>query len=163
VQQAGAPPFAGADADFRVWRRIDPALFPPILREVFVAPKASAVLTDPELQAVALPLAQRLLDAKPQSVTAALPPRGPMLILGLEHSVDAWLLAQGLPARPFRMRGSAQVWAGRDVNARPYVVVSARDAAALKALERGLPHNGKQSWLVLDGARVAEKGAAAPH
>jgi hypothetical protein len=40
--------------------------------------------------------------------------------------------------------------------------VSARDAAALKALERGLPHYGKQSWLVFDGPRASAKGVWPP-
>jgi hypothetical protein len=41
-------------------------------------------------------------------------------------------------------------------------VISARDAASLKALERGLPHYGRQSWLVFDGGRAAEKGVWPP-
>ena len=162
VMQAGAPASAGADPDFRVWRRVDPAVFPPILREVFVAPWASVVVPDPEILTEALALAQRALDARPAAAATALPVRGPVLILGLERSVDAWLAANGLPARPFPARGSAQVWAGRDKNDRPYAVVSARDAAALTALQRGLPHYGRQSWLVFDGARAAEKGIWPP-
>jgi hypothetical protein len=60
------------------------------------------------------------------------------------------------------LRGSAQVWAGRDAAGRPYVVIAARDAVSLKALERGLPHYGKQSWLVFEGARALEKGVWPP-
>lgn len=162
VMQAGAPPFAGADPDFRVWRRVDPKVFPPILREVFVAPRASVVVADAELQPAAQALAQRLLDAKSAPLVTALPARGPTLIFGLEANIDAWLAAQGLPARPFPPRGSAQVWAGRDAKNRPYAVVAARDAAALAALQRGLPHYGRQSWLVFDGARAADKGIWPP-
>jgi aminopeptidase N len=162
VMQAGAPPITGADPDFRVWRRIDPAVFPPILREVFIAPRASVVVTDVELQTAAQALVQRVLDAKSASIAATLPTTGPVLILGLDVTIDGWLAAQGLPARPFPSRGTAQVWAGRDAKNLPYVVVSARDAASLKALERGLPHYGKQSWLVFDGARAAEKGVWPP-
>ena len=160
VMQAGAPPFTGSDPDFRVWRRVDPAVFPPILREVFVAPKASLVVTDAEARDAALALARRVLDTEPELTPSAV--HGPRLILGLERSVDAWLAAQGLPKRPFPARGSAQVWAGRDGNHRPYVVVSVRDANALSALQRGLPHYGKQSWLVFDGARASEKGVWPP-
>ncbi|HET9462471.1 MAG TPA: M1 family peptidase, partial [Thiobacillus sp.] len=71
------------------------------------------------------------------------------------------LLARlGLPPRPARLagQGSAQVWAARDQNGRPYAVVSVRDLAALRALERGLPHYGNQSWLVFESARVQDKG-----
>ena len=160
VMQAGAPPFAGNDPDFRIWRRVDPAVFPPILREVFVAPKASVVVTDDELQPAAQALAQRLLDARTVTTT-----NDPLLIFSLESTIDRWLAAQGLPARPLpplAPRGTAQVWAGRDKGGRPYVVVAARDTAALAALQRGLPHYGKQSWLVFEGARAAEKGVWPP-
>jgi len=162
VMQAGAPPFAGSDPDFRIWRRVDPAVFPPILREVFVAPQASVIVADAELQSAAQALAQRVLDARP-AIVDRLPAKGPVLIFGLDATIDGWLAAQGLPARPFPARGSAQVWAGRDGNQRPYVVVAARDAIALSALQRGLPHYGKQSWLVFDGARATEKGVWPPH
>lgn len=162
VQRPGTPPFSGADPDYRVWRRVDPAVFPPILREVFVAPKASVVVIDPDVQAAALSLAQRLLDAKPVAATGTRPANGPVLVIGLENSIDAWLATHGLSARPFPARGSAQVWAARDKDGRPYVVVSARDAASLKALERGLPHYGKQSWLVFEGARAVEKAVWPP-
>jgi hypothetical protein len=158
VMQAGAPSITTADPDFRVWRRVDPAVFPPILREVFVAPQASVVVTDEELKPAAQALAQRLLDTRRISTTA----NGPLLIFSLESSIERWLAAQGLPARPIPSRGSAQVWAGRDKGGRPYVVIAARDATALAALQRGLPHYGKQSWLVFEGARVVEKGVWPP-
>jgi len=164
VTQAGAPPFAGADPDFRIWRRVDPAVFPPILREVFVAPQASVLVTDETIKSAAQALAQRVLDARP-AIVDRLPAKGPVLIFGLDATIDGWLVAQGLPARPLpplAQRGTAQVWAGRNGNQRPYVVVAARDANALSALQRGLPHYGKQSWLVFDGARAAEKGVWPP-
>jgi hypothetical protein len=162
VQQPGAPRFTGADPDFRVWRRVDPAVFPPILREVFVAPKASLVVTDADLQAAAQALAARLLDARPESVAATLPARGPVLIVGRASELDAWLAAQGLPPRPALKEGSARVWAGRDRSGRPYAVISVADAAALRALERPLPHYGKQSWLVFEGPRAVDKGIWPP-
>ncbi|MEW6512580.1 MAG: M1 family aminopeptidase [Pseudomonadota bacterium] len=161
VMQAGAPPFTGSDTDFRVWRRVDPKLFPPILREVFVAPQASVVVTDEVLNSSAQALAQRVLDARP-GIADRLPAQGPVLIFGFEATIDRWLTANGLPARPLTPRGTAQVWAGRDARNRPYVVISVRDANALAALQRGLPHYGKQSWLVFDGARAAEKGIWPP-
>jgi aminopeptidase N len=157
------------DPDYRIWRRVDPALLPAILREVFVAPRVALVLTDQEdeVRAAAQALSGRLLDvpAEPASARASgLPGTGASLVMGLGPTLDAWLARQGLPPRPptAKGRGSAQVWADRDGSGRPYVVVSARDAASLKALERGLPHYGKQSWLVFEGARAAEKGVWPP-
>ena len=156
------------DPDYRLWRRVDAALLPPILRETFVAPRARAVLIgdDPELRAAALLLAARVLDTRPEKLETQLPPADAVLLLGLEPAVDAWLARHGLAPRPQPMtaqaRGSAQVWAGRDGGGRPYAVISARNAASLKALERALPHYGRQSWLVFDGGRAAEKGVWPP-
>jgi aminopeptidase N len=153
------------DPDYRLWRRVDPALLPPILREVFIAPNAGVVLAgeDGELRAAALALSARLLDARPDAIGATLPASGPVLILGKTQELDTWLAAQGLPPRPLAVTaGSAQVWAGRDRNGRPYAVISVADVAALKALERPLPHYGKQSWLVFDGPRATDKGVWPP-
>jgi hypothetical protein len=163
VMQTGAPATVGADPDYRVWRRVDPAVFPPILREVFVAPQAGVVVTDAELRPAAQALARGVLDAKSAALTDTLPATDPALIFGLDATIDTWLARHALPPRPFSSRGTAQVWAGRDAKHRPYVVVAARDAAALAALQRGLPHYGKQSWLVFDGARATEKGVWPPH
>ncbi len=151
------------DPDYRLWRRVDPALLPAILREVFVAPQSTlhAVDTEPALQAAARSLAARLLDSGVKEETAE---EAPMLVIGSAPAVDAWLAANGLPPRPANAagRGTAQVWAGRDAAGVPYAVVSGRDAEALRALERGLPHYGRQSWLVFDGGKVADKGVWPP-
>jgi hypothetical protein len=164
VQQPGAPRFTGADPDFRVWRRVDAAVFPPILREVFVAPGAAvvAVGNDGEFRSAAHALAARLLDAKPDAVVTTLPARGPVLIVGKADELDAWLAAQKLPPRPALKEGSARVWAGRDGKGRAYVAIAVADVAALKALMRPLPHYGKQSWLVFDGARAIDRGTWPP-
>ena len=85
-----------------------------------------------------------------------------MLFRSLDKTVDAWLARHGLPPGPSARSGTAQAWAGRDAAGRPYAVIAGRDAAAIKALERGLPHYGRQSWLVFEGARMAEKGVWPP-
>lgn len=152
------------DPDYRLWRRVAPALLPPILREVFVAAGAQLVVADADVAVrnAAQALAARVLDARPSAVGMEWPAAGAVLLVGLDPSIDAWLARLGLPARPLVKHGSAQVWAGRDAAGRPYAVIAARDAAALKALERGLPHYGRQSWLVFEGARMAEKGVWPP-
>jgi hypothetical protein len=40
----------------------------------------------------------------------------------------------------------------------PVAVIAARDAAALRALARPLPHYGAQSYLIFDGAKLLERG-----
>ncbi len=153
------------DPDYRLWRRVDLAYFPPILREVFVAPRAGLLLADadPDLRAAATALADRLLDSHPQPLShngTGLPGLSPVLLIGQSASVDSLLARLGLPPRPTRLagKGSAQVWAARDRDGRPYAVVSVQDISALLALQRGLPHYGRQSWLVFESTRVQDKG-----
>jgi hypothetical protein len=153
------------DPDYRLWRRVDLAYFPPILREVFVAPRAGLLLADadPDLRAAATALAGRLLDSHPQPLShngTGLPGLSPVLVIGQSASVDSLLTRLGLPPRPTRLagKGSAQVWAARDQVGRPYAVVSVQDMSALQSLQRALPHYGRQSWLVFESARVRDKG-----
>jgi len=152
------------DPDFRLWRRVDPGLLPPILREVFVAPRAALMLADDEAgwQAAAQQLASRVLDSEPVRVPALRrpPEKTALLIIGSQAGVARLLARLGLPAKPPELadRGSAQAWAGRDEDGRPYAVVSADDPAALAALNRLLPHYGRQSWLSFEGARAQDKG-----
>ncbi|MFN4148710.1 MAG: M1 family metallopeptidase [Rhodocyclaceae bacterium] len=162
VEMSGAPAFKGSDPDYRVWRRIDLVRFPPILREIFVAPASRVVVTTADLREPALTLARQVLDAKPARAETALPATDPVLIVGLSSEIDAWLARQGLPVRPIAVSGTAWVWAGRDGRGRPYAVVAAEDAGALDALRRVLPHYGKQSWLVFDGPRAIDKGIWPP-
>jgi hypothetical protein len=55
-------------------------------------------------------------------------------------------------------KGTARVWTTRDGHGRAYAVVAAKDMGALDALQRPLPHYGRQSWLVFEGAKAMEKG-----
>ncbi len=164
VSSPGTPKSVEPDPDYRVWRRIDPALLPAILREVFIASKVTVIAPDAELRAAALALAGRVLDAKPAVMQSDRRPGIPALVIGLPSSIDTWLTREKLPPRPSvaKLHGTAQVWAGRDEKGIPYVVVSARDATAITALERPLPHYGKQGWLVFDGVKAIEKGVDAP-
>jgi aminopeptidase N len=164
VEHPGTPKHLEPDPEYRIWRRIDPALLPAILREVFIAPKAVVLVIDAELRAAAEGLATRLLDDKSALAIQDRAGGVPTLVIGLPTSIDAWLVSKKLPPRPLaaKQRGTAHVWAGRDLQGIPYVVISASDAAAVTALARPLPHYGKQGWLVFDGAKVLEKGVDAP-
>jgi hypothetical protein len=112
-------------------------------------------------------LAARLLDAPPRPMAVAgpgLPGRDPLLLVGRTESVEALLARLGLPPPPPQVagKGSARVWAARDESGRAYGVVAARDAAALEALHRPLPHYGRQSWLVFEAAKATDKGIFPP-
>lgn len=169
VKRAGAPPFKGSDPDYRVWRRIDPNEFPPILREVFVAPQAQVWVLDEVLKETAQTLALRVLDhpmpvhlkhsQAAQHPLRAIAPESPTFVVGLHDTVDAWLKALGINRPPFS-KGTAWVWAVRIQQHHPMVVVSARNIESLLALQRSLPHYGKQSGLVFEGARVIQRGTS---
>ncbi len=152
------------DPDFRLWRRLDPVVLPPILREVFIAPRTGLLLADEETawQAAARLLAGRVLDYAPQAISPhETPPADlPLLILGSPAAVERTRIRLGFPKPPAGLQGqgTAQVWAGRDASGRPYVVVRADSAEALAALQRALPHHGRQSWLVFEADRVRDKG-----
>jgi hypothetical protein len=157
------------DPDYRVWRRLARDRFPPILREVFIAPRAGLLLAgdDAELSEAASALAERLLDAPAQRLHASwpgLPGDAPVLIVGRTGEVAALLGRLGLPPAPQALAGAgdAQVWAARDGAGRPYAVIATRDVAALRALQRPLPHYGRQSWLRFAAGHALDKGIWPP-
>ena len=153
------------DPDIRVWRRLEAGNLPPILRR-WIGADAPQVLNlggAPGSAAAVDALAQRFFERAPgklaqAGLARALRGREPVLIAGTHAEVDRALAAAGLPARPAQLagRGTAQVWTVQ--GAVPLAVISADNAAALGALQRGLPHYGGQSWLVFDKGQVIQKG-----
>jgi hypothetical protein len=151
------------DPDFRLLRQFTPGEAPPILRQIIIdaatitiIPAQGATVRD-----AALRLAERLLDHPPR-LGGGGPQAGetPLLVIGLTADVDATLQGMGLPARPERLggRGTAQVWTASLPNGKALAVVSAANADALLALLRPLPHYGRQSYLVFEGATAVERG-----
>ena len=83
----------------------------------------------------------------------------------IQHGLGQWVLTAalqgaGLPAAAEAMPpgGDVRVWTARPAGGPPLAVVEARDAAALRAVARPLPHYGSQSWLVFDGGRMLARG-----
>ena len=147
------------DPDLRLFRRLAPAEAPPILRDAMLAEHPALITPggDAALQAAARELAGRLLERADASTDNA----SVLLVAGLHADIDAWLAQEGMPARPDALalgRGSAQVWTQRARGGRVVVLVSVRDAAALAALSRPLPHYGRESYLVFEGAHMIESG-----
>ncbi|WP_334169880.1 M1 family metallopeptidase [Zoogloea sp.] len=161
-----APQGVRLDPDTRVWRRLPPGSLPPILRQWIGAasPRLVNAGVDADTRAAVDTLARRLLENAPAgtSLTGALSGREPVVLAGTHAEIDRALAAAGLPPRPAEVagRGSAQVWTlgSADTRSAPLAVISARDAAALDALQRGLPHYGAQSWLVFEGGRAIARG-----
>lgn len=159
----GARPLAlELDSELRVFRRLAPDEAPPILRQAMLDPATSvAILSAGEAAKAARTLGARLLEngGKLEASAAGLP-EAPLLVMGLATDVDAWLSRNRLAPRPAEVatQGSAQVWAATHRGGRALVVVSARDAEALTALVRPLPHYGRQSWIAFDGVKAIGRG-----
>lgn len=166
------------DPDLRLWRRLDAGALPPIFRETFISPRAELlVAASAEWAAPAMALAGRLLESKMQTVSESrllASAEVPALILGDRAGVSGLMARLGLGAVPdvlieqgaapsaggaAALKGSAQAWTTRAPNGKTLVFVMAADAASLQALQRSMPHYGRQSWLVFDGGRVAGQGA----
>lgn len=146
------------DPDFDLFRRLAPGEAPPILRDVTLRPGAERVIAaDGDAAEAARMLAGRLMDgAGKEGGGGAVP----LLLIGTDAAVDRESERRGLPPVPAELagRGTARVWVSRAADGRTALVVSGADAEALKALVRPLPHYGRQSWLVFDGAKAADRG-----
>ncbi|MGP1680529.1 MAG: M1 family metallopeptidase [Burkholderiales bacterium] len=147
------------DPELRLMRRLGAAEAPPILHDAMLAqhPVLVAPSADAAVQVAARALAARLLERADAQRTSA----STLLVAGLHADIDAWLAGEGLPARPAMLaatRGSAQVWTTRAGDGRIVLLVSARDAQSLAALSRPLPHYGRESYLVFEGARMLARG-----
>jgi len=154
------------DPEIRVWRRLEPGQLPPILRQWMAAskPQLVNVTGSSEANAAVNQLSERFFEAKPAplavaQLSAALNGKNPVLLAGTHAEIDQALSSAGLPARPASLagQGSAQVWtvAGKSFQ---LAIISGQDAAALNALQRGLPHYGGQSWLIFEQGRAINKG-----
>ena len=164
------------DPDLRLWRRLDPASVPPILRETFIAPRAQlhVAVEGQEWTEAATALAGRVLDAKPAPVTAQAllgAVQEPALVAGDRAGIEKLLAQLGLGSVPpvvvqesagqmaAPLKGDARAWAARAPNGKALVFVLADSPAALASMQRALPHYGRQSWLVFQGGRVTGQGA----
>ena len=150
------------DPDARLLRRLAPGEAPPILRRVMLDPTTVTVLAGADEAGAAL--ARRVVEHPLQLQSPETPPpAAPLLLVGLERDVNRYLARHGLPPRPAELaatpdRATAWVWTATRATGEPVTVVSARDATALAALGRPLPHYGRQSWLVFEGDTATARG-----
>jgi hypothetical protein len=151
------------DPGLRLFRQLMPQEAPPILRQVMVDETVVSVLLPEtgEAYAAAELLATKLQNRSPRiiSATNALPTVS-VLVIGLHDQIDAWLARRQLPVRPgiVQGKGSAQAWTVSRPGGAVVTLVSARDVTALTALARPLPHYGRQSYVVFEGAKMIERG-----
>lgn len=163
LEMQAQPLQVALDPDFRLFRQLAPGEAPPILREIMVNQATETILlpqSSTELS-IAENLAGRLQHRLPKIIAAnGQLPTVPVLVIGLQPQIDAWLNKNNLPARPDNVtnKGSAQAWTFSRPNGSTLAVVSARDAASLEALIRPLPHYGRQSFVIFDGRKMIEQG-----
>jgi len=148
------------DPELRLMRRLAAAEAPPILRDAMLAGNPTLVMAtaNTAVEAAARELAASLLERAASERKFA----STQLVVGFHADIDAWLVREGMPSRPSTLattRGSAQVWTARADDGRIVVLVSAQDAPSLAALVRPLPHYGRDSYLVFEGARMIERGS----
>jgi len=159
------------DPDFDVFRRLDQAETPPILRDVTLNSNTHTIILSKnrDITNSARLLAGRLLDGDPHAVIAGDGMQGaltdaPVLLIGKTATVAGFLKRHGLPTTPeeIRERGTARVWAtrrnGQNSTLWPLVVIEIDDLAALQALMRPLPHYRRQGYVVFQGSKGVAKG-----
>ncbi len=164
LESAARPLSLALDPDLRVFRRLDAAELPPILRQIITDPATLTVIParDASLRETAQQLAGKLLDHpsrfRDEAATPEIP--SPLLVIGTHQEVAVFLKRHKLPTQPavLQDRGTAQAWAARQANGKTLVVVSAANHEALQALLRPLPHYGTESFIVFQNNKVIDKG-----
>lgn len=150
------------DPDARLFRRAAADELAPILREIMLDRRTALVAASGSARAreAASAVAAAMLEHVPRDWEGPVRDRPPLLIIGLDADVAGVLAREGLPAPPAELagRGTAFAYARRNAEGTAYAVVAARDAGALAALARALPHLGAQSFVAFDGARPIERG-----
>jgi hypothetical protein len=162
LRSALRPDSITLDPDARLLRRLAPGEAPPILRQAMLDPATVTVLAGEQEAGAAL--ARQFVEHPLQLRSAEAPmSAAPLLLIGLERDVERYLARHGLPPRPAELsatpdRATAWVWTATRTTGETVTIVSARDAAALAALGRPLPHYGRQSWLVFEGGTATARG-----
>ncbi len=170
IESSARPLSVVIDPNFRLFRQLDPAEIPPIVRQVVTDPATlvAIAIEDEESRKTARQLAGEMLDNPPRFLDINAQEKNsnaPLLLIGTHKKVDLFLAQQRLPPRPAELndKGTAQVWARQQPNGKVIVVVSAENASALQALLRPLPHYGKESFLVFDNNKLIDKGIWPTH
>ena len=158
LREAGRAETLVLDPRLHVFRMLDDLELPPILRNVMVdrATRLSVASEDATFRAAAKALAHTVLDHPPVEGDAT----GPLMLVAPLDGIASALRARGLPTLPPELgaAGTAKVWTVKDQAGATVLLVAARDAQSLAALQRGLPHYGRQSWLVFEGPRAIARG-----
>lgn len=172
VPVSAKPHAVELDPDYRLFRHLLPGESPVSLRDVTLAQAPALVIAaEGDAALAARQLADRLTESNPRpcALAAAAAQTGPVLLIGTTDAVAAalpFLLTSSPPQpQPHSTRpagipsgGTAAVWVRERPQGGAVMVVTATDATSLSALSRPLPHYGRDSWLVFDGAKLIQRG-----
>jgi len=162
------PNTVAIDPGFDIFRRLDAAEAPAILRDVTLSDLVKVVILgdDKVFISAGNQLARRMLDARAQSFSATDSPDEDdvLLIIGHPSAVSNYLEKHFQTGRPSEIAstGTARAWAEKPPGRKAIAVVEADDHAALKALLRPLPHYGRKGYVVFNGAKATVKGMWQP-
>ena len=156
------PISVSVDPDFEIFRQLAPGESPPILRQVMLSADVVGFFPDVDTSTreAGRALAKRLLDiGEARETSNRSEATSPLLIIGTRVAVDELLGELGLPKTPAQLLvGTAAAWAAREDNGRPYLVVVGNDAEAIAVLSRPLPHYGRRSYVLFEGAKAVDRG-----
>lgn len=166
IETPGTPRAVTLDPDLRLFRRLGPAEAPPILRDVMVNPATRALVLADEADYLraAKDLLDRMLDGEATfERPGTAPGASPLVVIGTPSDVATHRARHRLGPLPDPILGARgeTIWAER-CGAFTCVTIVARNAAALEALARPLPHYGKQSWLTFENGKAVGRGVWPP-
>ncbi len=158
------PNFVTLDPDFNVFRKLAEGETPPILRDVTLSNQAKLVVLgqDVKFKATAQQLAEQIMDTRidAQSQTADILHDKDYLVIGTPKDIKTYLAQRPSlhPPAGLPLEGTAKAWVIHHKNKATIAFIEAKNQEALKALLRPLPHYGRRSYVVFNGAKVTAKG-----
>ena len=147
-----------------LFRRLQVAETPPILRDITLNPASLTVISSslPGFSETARLLSARLQDGEPQFLLLgqSRAPGQPLLLVADFDQLAAQLERLGLhkPDDLPDVEYDAAAWTARLADDTPVLVVTAASTEALQALLRPLPHYGGQSYVLFDRGRAQSRG-----
>ncbi|WP_051609594.1 M1 family metallopeptidase [Terasakiella pusilla] len=151
------PTRVSLDPDFHLFRQLGINEAPATLRDIMLAKDVALYLTDTDMRDEAITLVQRMMEHDVREVSN-LDPSAPFILMGSSAPLYPHLRSLNLaPVRMPRIATTAQVWAGKTRDQVPYLVITYQDAESLRALQRPLPHYGRQNMVLFQGAKAIFK------
>lgn len=155
----GHPVAVHVDPNFDVFRHLDAALTPPILRDITLDTNAAVIpFGDGDMRETGFALARELLQTRLRLLDEQ--DARALIIIGTPSRIQDYLDRHRIPNPPddLRTRGDARAWTMRTGSEQTILFVEAEDTAGLTALARVLPHYKRRSYVVMENSETIDKG-----